>query len=89
MLYSEARPGDWRRLFNDLTRTEAFEVHGSIVPVQSLHSALTLTAAAGFSEVSESDVFGPIYKDHIRTVSLTSDYRLQDALGGANYATMT
>jgi hemolysin activation/secretion protein len=88
-LYSEARPGDWRRLFNDLTRTEAFEVHGSIVPVQSLRSSLTLTAVAAFSEVSESDVFGPLYKDHIRTVSLTSDYRLQDAFGGTNYATMT
>ncbi len=35
-LYSEARPGDWRHLFNDMTRTEAFELHGSIVPVQSL-----------------------------------------------------
>jgi hemolysin activation/secretion protein len=88
-LYSEARPGDERRLFNDATRTDAFEVHGSIVPVQSLRSALTLTAAAGFSNVSESDLFGPIYRDHIRTVSLSSDYRLQDAFGGTNYATMT
>jgi hemolysin activation/secretion protein len=88
-LYSEARPGDWRRLYNDLTRTEIFEVHGSIVPVQSLRQTLTLTAAAGFTEASESDVFGPAYKDHIRTVSLTSDYRLQDAFGGTNYATMT
>ena len=88
-LYSEARPGDWRRVFNDMTRTEALEVHGSIVPVQSLRQTLTLTAAAGITEASESDLFGPIYKDHIRTVSLTSDYRLQDAFGGANYATMT
>ncbi len=34
-------------------------------------------------------MFGPIYDDHIRTVSLTSDYRLQDGFGGLNYATMT
>ena len=47
--------------------------------------SLTLTAAAEFSNVSERDVFGPIYDDHIRTLSLTSDYRLQDGFGGNNY----
>ena len=88
-LYSEVRPGDDRRLFNDITKTEAFELHGSIVPIQSQRSTLTLTAAVGFSNVSEYDVFGKIYDDHIRTVSLTSDYRLQDAFGGTNYATLT
>jgi hemolysin activation/secretion protein len=88
-LYSEVRPGDIRRLFNDVTQTESFEARASFVPVQSLRSTLTLIAAAGFSEVSESAVFGPLYKDHIRTVSLTSDYRLQDGFGGTNFATMT
>jgi hemolysin activation/secretion protein len=88
-LYSEVRPGDERRLFNDVIRTEAFEVHGSVVPLQSERSALTLMAAAGFSNVSERDVFGPFYNDHIRTVSLRSDYRLQDNFGGNNYFTMT
>jgi hemolysin activation/secretion protein len=88
-LYSEVRPGDVRRLFNDLTRTGAFEVHASMVAVQSLRSTLALTAAFGFTDASESVVFGPLYKDRIRTVSLTSDYRLQDAFGGTNYATLT
>ena len=88
-LRSEVRPGDGRRLFDDVVQTETFELHGSIVPVQSQRSTLTLTAAAGFSNVSESNVFGPIYNDHIRTLSLTSDYRLQDAFGGTNYATLT
>jgi hemolysin activation/secretion protein len=86
-LYSEVRPGDSRRLVNDSTRTEAFEIRGSIIPLQSQASTLTLTAAAGLSNVSESDVFGPLYKDHIRTISLTSDYRLQDDFGGNNYIT--
>lgn len=88
-LYSEVRPGDDRRLSNDVTKTEAFEVHGSFVPIQSQHSTLTLTAGFGISNVSESDVFGKIYDDHIRMLSLTSDYRLQDAFGGTNYATLT
>jgi hemolysin activation/secretion protein len=87
-LYSDVRPGDVRRLFNDMTRTESFEFHGSVVSLQSQRSALTLTAAAAFSNVSERDVFGPFYNDHIRTVSLTSDYRLQDNFGGNNYFTI-
>jgi hemolysin activation/secretion protein len=87
-LYSEVRPGDFRRFYNDVTTTAAFEFHGSLVPIQSQRQTLTLTVAAGFSNVSESDVFGKLYDDHIRTFSLTSDYRLQDALGGLNYATL-
>jgi hemolysin activation/secretion protein len=89
VLYSEVRPGDARRLVNDITRTEAFELRGCIVPLQSLSSSLTLTAATTFSNVSERDVFGPWYNDHIRTASLTSDYRLQDRFGGTNYLTLT
>jgi hemolysin activation/secretion protein len=88
-LYSEVRPGDDRRLFNDITKTETYELHASIVPIQSQRSTLTLTGAIGFSNVSEYNVFGKIYDDHIRTLSLTSDYRLQDAFGGTNYATLT
>lgn len=88
-LYSEVRPGDERRLSNDTTRTEAYELRGSIVPLQSQRTSLTLTAAAGFSNASERDVSGPIYDDHIRTLSLTSDYRLQDNYGGNNFLTVT
>jgi hemolysin activation/secretion protein len=88
-LYSEVRPGDYRRLYNDITTTEAFELHASLVPIESQHQTLTLTAAAGFSNVSESDVYGKLYDDHIRTISLVSDYRLLDAFGGLNYATLT
>src|SRR5262249_11092383 len=92
-LYSDARPGDERRLTNDTTTTKSVEVHGSIAPAVSQQPSLVLTVAAGFSYVSEKDMFspllGPIYNDRIRTVSLTSDYRLQDGFGGTNYATMT
>ncbi len=88
-LYSQVRPGDFRRFFSDATITDAFEVHGSIVPIQSLQSSLMFTLAAGFTEASESAVFGPIYKDHIRTISMTADYRWLDDLAGNNYFTAT
>jgi hemolysin activation/secretion protein len=88
-LYSEVRPGDDRRLFGDNTVTQAVELHGSIVPLQSQRSSLVLTAATGFSNVRENDVFGPVYDDHIRTVSLTSDYRLRDGFGGNNFVTLS
>jgi hemolysin activation/secretion protein len=86
--YSEVRPGDFRHLYSDNIRTESFEIRGSIVPLQSQKSSLTLTAAAGFTNATENDVFGLIYADRIRTASLTSDYRLQDGFGGTNYLTV-
>ncbi len=89
VLYSAVRPGDARRLDSDITTTEAVELRASIVPLQSQSSTLTLTAATAFSNVSEHDLYGPWYNDHIRTASLTADYRLQDSFGGTNFATVT
>ncbi|WP_456745409.1 ShlB/FhaC/HecB family hemolysin secretion/activation protein [Bradyrhizobium sp. USDA 4354] len=89
VLYSAVRPGDARRLDSDITTTEAFEVRASTVPIMSQSSGLTLTVAGTFSNVSEHDIYGPWYNDHIRTVSLTADYRLQDRFGGTNLATLT
>jgi hemolysin activation/secretion protein len=86
--YSEVWPGDYRHLYSDNIKTESFEIRGSIVPLQSQKSSLTLTAAAGFTNATENDVFGPIYADRIRTASFTSDYRLQDDFGGTNYLTL-
>jgi hemolysin activation/secretion protein len=87
-LHSEVWPGDFRRLFGDNTRTDAFELRASIVPLQSQRASLTLTLAAGFSKVSERDSFGLIYNDNIRILSLNSDYRLKDDFGGTNYLTV-
>ena len=87
-VYSEVWPGDWRHAYNDNTKTETFEMRASYSPLQSQRSTLTLTAATSFSNVSESDVFGPIYYDKIRTFNLTTDYRLQDYFGGTNYLTV-
>lgn len=89
ILYSAVRPGDARRLDSDITTTEAFEVRASAVPFMSQSSALTLTLAGTFSNVSEHDLYGAWYNDHIRTASLTADYRLQDRFGGTNFATVT
>ena len=89
VLYSAVRPGDARRLAGDITTTEAFELRASIVPLQTQSSTLTVTAATTYSNVSEHDLYGPWYNDHIRTASLTADYRLQDNFGGTNYATVS
>lgn len=89
VLYSAVRPGDARRLDSDITTTEAFEVRASTVPLMSQSSGLMLTVAGTFSNVSEHDIYGTWYNDHIRTASLTADYRLQDRFGGTNLATLT
>lgn len=86
--YSEVWPGDYRRLFSENIKTESFELRGSIVPLQSQKSSLTLTVAAAFTNATDNDAFGTIYADRIRTASLTSDYRLQDGFGGNNYLTV-
>jgi hemolysin activation/secretion protein len=87
-LHSEVWPGDWRRLFSDNTKTDTFELRASISPLMSQKQALTLTIAAGFSNVSEHDVLGPLYSDAIRTISLNAEYRLQDNFGGTNLLTV-
>ncbi len=87
-IYSEVWPGDYRHAYNDNTKTELFELRTSYSPLQSQRSTLTLTAATVFSNVRESDVIGPIYFDKIRTLNLTTDYRLQDNFGGNNYLTV-
>jgi hemolysin activation/secretion protein len=88
-IYSEVRPGDYRHAYSDNTTTQALELRASVVPLQSQRSSLTVTTALDISNVSESDIFGPIYSDRIRTISLTSDSRLQDNFGGNNYLTVT
>jgi hemolysin activation/secretion protein len=87
-LHSDVRPGDWRRQFDTRTLTDSFELRGSIVPLKSQAHALVLTAAAGWSDVRSTDTFGLIYHDHIRTIGLAADYRLQDSFGGTTYLTL-
>ncbi|CAL79216.1 Putative secreted protein related to heme utilisation [Bradyrhizobium sp. ORS 278] len=87
-LYSEVRPGDVRRLINDSTVTETVELRGGFAPIQSQRTSLNLTIAAAFSDVTERDVFGLWYRDRIRTVTFTGDYRWKDDVGGDNYLTL-
>lgn len=84
-LYSDVWPGDFRRPSRNRTRTETFEVRGSIAPLQSQAASLLVTAAFGFSDVSQSDIYGSIYNDRLRTLALTADYRFRDGFKGVNY----
>ena len=88
-MYSDVWPGDYRRALGDNTTMEGFELRASVVPIQSQRSTLTITSAFDLSNVSESDLFGTIYDDRIRTFGLTGDYRLQDNFGGSNFLTLT
>lgn len=88
-VYSEVWPGDYRHAYADNTTTEALQLRASIVPLQSQHSSLTVTTAFDISNVAESDMFGSIYSDRIRTISLTADSRLQDGFGGNNFLTLS
>jgi hemolysin activation/secretion protein len=88
-LYSNVAPGDARQLVNNHSITETFEVKGSVVPLETRKSSLWLTGIFGFSDNSERDNLGMIYKDHLRYVGLTADYKLQDRFAGWNYLSVT
>lgn len=88
-LYSDVWPGDARRLLNTHTLMETYEFHGTFVPLETRRSALWLTASIGFSDAAERDLLGVDYRDHLRTLSLTADYKLHDDFAGWNYLTVT
>lgn len=88
-LYSNVAPGDARQLVNNHSITETYEVKGSVVPLETRKSSLWLTGIFGFSDNTERDNLGMIYKDHLRYVSLTADYKLQDSFAGWNYLSVT
>lgn len=88
-LYSNVAPSDIRSQTNTHTITETYEAKASYAPFESRASTLLLTGAFGFSDSWERDVFGQTYRDHLRMVSLTADYRLQDSFGGWNYLSVT
>jgi hemolysin activation/secretion protein len=88
-LYSNVAPSDIRSQTNTHTITETYEAKASYAPFESRASTLVLTGAFGFSDSWERDVFGQTYRDHLRMVSLTADYRLQDSFGGWNYLSVT
>jgi hemolysin activation/secretion protein len=84
-MQSAVRPTDDRRYYHNATRTNGYELRGSILPLQARDTSLRLTAAFGISDISETDDGGTYYKDRIRTVSLAADYKLKDHLEGWNY----
>jgi hemolysin activation/secretion protein len=86
--HSDVRPGDERRQFDTRTRTDSAELRGSFVPLKTQTSSLTLTLAAAMSNSDSSDVFGTIYRDKVRTLGLSADYKLVDGLKGTNYLTV-
>jgi hemolysin activation/secretion protein len=86
--YSEVRPGDERRAFDTLDRAETYELRGSLVPLRTRDASLWLTAFATLGNYSETDNGGEIYRDHLRTVTLSTDYQMHDRLDGWNYLTV-
>lgn len=86
---SSVRPGDERRFYYDLTRTTGYELRGSIVPILSRESSLTLTASASYVGAYEADLGGLYYSDQLRIGSLGADYKLKDDFNAWNNLNIT
>lgn len=87
--HSEVRPGGERRDVDTLDRAQTYELRGSLVPIRSRDASLWLSASASLGEFSEQDNSGTVYRDRLRTLSVTTDYQMHDRLDGWNYWTMT
>jgi len=88
-LFSDVRPGDdFRRETRNRTRTETFEARASVSPIQSQALSMVLTSAFGFSDVLQDDMYGLIYRDRIRTLTLTADFRIRDPFNGVSYLSL-
>jgi hemolysin activation/secretion protein len=87
--YGNVRPGDDRAAINTRDLAQTYELRGSIIPIRTREASLWLTGAFAVGDYAEDTVFGPNYRDHIRTVSLTVDYQARDRLNGWNYWTVT
>lgn len=87
-LYSEVRPGDLRRDYGVVTRTESVELRGSFAPIETRRTSLIVTTSFVATDSHEHDILGVVYQDRIRTLNLTADWRLQDDFGGTNYLTV-
>jgi hemolysin activation/secretion protein len=87
--YGDTRPGDERRLVNTNIKSETFELRASVDPLQTRKSALRVTVAVDYNDVAERDLLGTNYSDHVRTLELRTDYRLNDDMDGVNYLNAT
>ena len=82
---SEVWPGDNRRLIEDRTISQGYELRGSFTPVQTRKLAVIVTASANWSDPYETTSFGDVYRDHVRQVSVAVDVKFQDELNAWNY----
>lgn len=83
--YGEVWPNDETRQTNTNTATTTAALKATFVAWRSRDSSLWLSAGAAYSDVVQQNDLGKRYHDHIRAVSLSSDYQLQDRFGGFNY----
>ena len=87
--YGEIWPGDETRQTKTHTDTLTFALRASAVAWRTRKSSLWLTLGASYSDVTQENLSGTLYKDHVRAVSLTGDYQLKDRFEGFNYLTVT
>ncbi len=83
---AKSAAGDWRRDYKATSqKSQSFEVHASMAPLQSQSQTLKLTAGFQFTTLQKATSSATLYNDHLRIASLTADYMLKDDFGGTSY----
>jgi hemolysin activation/secretion protein len=86
--YSEVWPNDVRRDTDTRTINESYQLRGSFAPLQTRAATISLFATLNVTNEEERNSFGLSYSDRVRFVRVGIDGRVDDPLGGSNYATL-
>ncbi len=87
-LQSEVMPDDERRLTDTRVLTRAYEFHVSAIALASRKNWLSLGAAVGVVNSSQTETTKPDYNDRVRTFGFLANYKFHDAFDGRNFATV-
>lgn len=85
--YSEVWPDDSRRAVETHITNQTYALRGSYSPVQTRALTINLFSAFSYTDETETNDFGTVYKDRVRVVRAGVDVRAQDPFNGSNYAT--
>lgn len=85
--YSEVWPDDNRRAVETRIANQTYSLRGSYSPVQTRALTINLFSALSYTDETERNDFGTVYKDHVRALRAGIDIRAQDPFNGSNYAT--
>lgn len=83
--YSDVRQDGIKALLDTRTQTDEAGIYASMKPLRTREMSLGFVLSAGLRNAEEHNIFGPVYDDRIRAVSLAADLQVHDKYEGSTY----